>query len=115
MIIKLHIIGSFIAAAACFIWLAITNSGNPTGSRGTIVTYELPAYILPIIIGQFFFFLPFQINPNTHIHSPVFKKVIKKKESPKLHKFLFYIPCYIGVGIILFGVFNIVSKELLLK
>jgi hypothetical protein len=50
-----HFILTFAAVVACFIWLAVTNDGNPTSRRGgTIVTYVIPVYWIMICVGQMF-------------------------------------------------------------
>ncbi len=46
---------TFVVVVACFIWLAVTNAGNPAARHGgTIVTYAIPAYWIMICIGQAF-------------------------------------------------------------
>lgn len=53
-IARIHFFVSFILVFACFIWLGVTNTGNPVGRRGTLVTYPIPAYWLLIGVGQMF-------------------------------------------------------------
>ena len=105
---KYHYLLTFLATLSCFIWLAVTNQDTPRGRHGgSIVTYELPAYILLIIIGQFFFFIPWHCKKDTKIHLPVLNKKIKIEESPKLYKIIFYIPSYIGGSMILYSMIKI--------
>jgi hypothetical protein len=48
-----YFIVSWVMLGACFIWLAVTNEGNPAGRRGgTIVTYTIPVYWILIGAGQ---------------------------------------------------------------
>jgi hypothetical protein len=49
-----HFLLTFAALLACFIWLGVTNAGNPAGRHGTIVTYKVPVYWILIGFGQMF-------------------------------------------------------------
>jgi len=50
-----YFILTFLMVGACFIWLVVTNAGNPAGRHGrTIVTYAIPAYWILIGVGQLF-------------------------------------------------------------
>ena len=50
-----YMLFSFAFVAACFVWLAATNAGNPQGvSGGTVVDFLPPAEWIKIGVGQVF-------------------------------------------------------------
>ena len=50
-----YMVFSFAFVAACFVWLAATNAGNPQGvSGGTVVDFLPPAEWIKIGVGQVF-------------------------------------------------------------